>query len=554
MASGIPTRRTTRRVDENAPPAQNTIATRTRSAGAAATSSAPSTATSIPVMKRTTSTLAGSAPSSRNAEGKPSSSAVDGKAPAGKLATKRRAALGELPLASDNGPKDGLKGKAPAGAERRPLGTTQSQQPLRATRASQLSVTEAKAVDSKTAATKRKVGTTTTTRRGPLSRTHSTASLETASTSTSTSTHTARRVLKATASLPEVGQPAPKRLRASSGTPEDVFGPTHYDEDNKEFELATVRLSPKRKAKDAGWTDLDAEDEGDPSMVSEYVVDAFKYMMEIEKNTMAKPDYMDQQDELQWKMRAILIDWIIEVHSKFRLLPETLLIATNLIDRFLSVRLVSLVKFQLVGLTALFVAAKYEEVICPSITHFLHMTDGGYEVEEILRAERYLLSTLEFDLSYPNPLHFLRRVSKADGYDVHARTIAKFFIEISCVEHRLLPYPPSMLAAAAMWLARLCLDRGEWHANMVHYSGYSQQELLPCAQVMLDYVVSKSLDTSSAFYKKYASKKHLKASAFVVDWAVHRWPQSHKGNSPYQGVELQAEFGDDDSTPPPATQ
>lgn len=221
---------------------------------------------------------------------------------------------------------------------------------------------------------------------------------------------------------------------------------------------------------------------------------------------MANPDYMDQQDELQWKMRAILIDWIIEVHSKFRLLPETLLIATNLIDRFLSVRLVSLVKFQLVGLTALFVAAKYEEVICPSITHFLHMTDGGYEVDEILRAERYLLSTLEFDLSYPNPLHFLRRVSKADGYDVHARTVAKFFIEISCVEHRLLPYPPSMLAAGAMWLARLCLDRGPWHANMVHYSGYSQAEVLPCAQVMLDYVVSKSLDTSSAFYKKYASK------------------------------------------------
>lgn len=218
---------------------------------------------------------------------------------------------------------------------------------------------------------------------------------------------------------------------------------------------------------------------------------------------------MEQQDELQWKMRTILNDWIVEVHSKFRLLPETLLIAINLIDRFLSARTVSLEKFQLVGLTALFVSAKYEEVICPSVTHFLHMADGGYDVDEILRAERYLLQTLDFDLAYPNPLHFLRRVSKADGYDVHSRTVAKFFIEISCLEHRLLPFPPSMLAAAAMWLARLCFNRGPWHANMVHYSTYAQHEVLDCAQVMLDYIVSPDLEVGSAFYKKYASRVSL---------------------------------------------
>jgi G2/mitotic-specific cyclin 1/2 len=271
----------------------------------------------------------------------------------------------------------------------------------------------------------------------------------------------------------------------------------------------------------------------------------------MQKESMANPEYMDGQEELQWKMRAILNDWIIEVHSKFRLLPETLFIATNLIDRFLSLRMVSLVKFQLVGLTALFVAAKYEEVVCPSITHFLHMTDGGYDVSEILRAERYLLQTLNFDISYPNPLHFLRRVSKADGYDVHARTVAKFFIEISCVEHRLLPYPPSMLAAAAMWLARLCLDRGPWHANMVHYSEYAQHEVLPCAQIMLDYVLDKDMDTTSAFFKKYASKKHLKASIFVRDWASQRWPESFDGDADNLGSELVTEFPGEEQAPLP---
>jgi hypothetical protein len=177
---------------------------------------------------------------------------------------------------------------------------------------------------------------------------------------------------------------------------------------------------------------------------------------------MPDPDYMSQQTELQWKMRSILMDWMIEVHTKFRLLPETLYIAVNLIDRFLSARVCSLSKFQLVGMTALFVASKYEEVICPSVSHFLHMSDGGYGVEEILKAERYMLSTIKFDMSYPNPLHFLRRISKADGYDIQTRTVAKYLVEISCVEHRMMKYPPSCLAAAGMWLARLCLGRSNW--------------------------------------------------------------------------------------------
>lgn len=179
---------------------------------------------------------------------------------------------------------------------------------------------------------------------------------------------------------------------------------------------------------------------------------------------------MTRQSELSWKMRSILGDWIIEVHQKFRLLPETLLIAMNLIDRFLSQRVCSLQKLQLVGLTALFVASKYEEVICPSVTHFLHMSEGGYSVDEILKAERYLLSTLDFDLSYPNPLHFLRRISKADGYDIQSRTLSKYLIEIQLVEDKLLPFKGSQIAAAAMWLARLCLDRGEWVSLSSNFS------------------------------------------------------------------------------------
>lgn len=208
--------------------------------------------------------------------------------------------------------------------------------------------------------------------------------------------------------------------------------------------------------------DLDKEDVDDPLMVSEYVVEIFEYLKELEIATMANPDYMDSQNELEWKMRGILVDWLLEVHTRFRLLPETLFLAVNIIDRFLSTKIVQLDRLQLVGVTAMFIASKYEEVLSPHVQNFRHVADDGFTEEEILSAERFVLSALNYDLSYPNPMNFLRRISKADNYDIQTRTLGKYLLEIGCLDHRFLAHPPSQVAAAAMYLARMVLERGEW--------------------------------------------------------------------------------------------
>lgn len=208
--------------------------------------------------------------------------------------------------------------------------------------------------------------------------------------------------------------------------------------------------------------DLDAEDVDDPLMVAEYVVEIFDYYKTLEEVTMPNPDYMDHQEDLEWKMRGILIDWLIEVHTRFRLLPETLFLAVNIIDRFLSSKVVPLDKLQLVGVTAMFIASKYEEVLSPHIGNFVHVADDGFTVDEVLSAERYTLSTLKYDLSYPNPMNFLRRISKADNYDIQTRTLGKYLMEISLLDHRFMQYRQSHIAAAAMYLARMILERGPW--------------------------------------------------------------------------------------------
>jgi G2/mitotic-specific cyclin 1/2 len=281
-----------------------------------------------------------------------------------------------------------------------------------------------------------------------------------------------------------------------------------------------------------GVADLDAEDLYDPLMVAEYVVDIFDYLRELEPTTMPNHDYMRHQDELEWKMRGILVDWLIEVHTRFRLLPETLFLAVNIIDRFLSAEVVALDRLQLVGVTAMFIASKYEEVLSPHVANFSHVADETFSDKEILDAERHILATLNYDISYPNPMNFLRRISKADNYDVQARTLAKYLMEISLLDHRFMRYRQSHIAAAAMYLARMVLDRSAWvseqakfptnssalnsnlesqDATLSHYAGYNKEEIIPVFQLMIDYLHRPV--THEAFFKKYASKKFMKGKS-----------------------------------------
>lgn len=177
---------------------------------------------------------------------------------------------------------------------------------------------------------------------------------------------------------------------------------------------------------------------------------------------MPNPRYMDHQSEIEWSMRTTLIDWLLQVHARYHMLPETLWIAINIVDRFLSNRVVSLLKFQLVGVTAMFVAAKYEEIMAPSVDEFVYMTEGGYSREEILKGERIILQSLEFNIStYCSPYSWVRRISKADDYDIQTRTLSKFLMEVTLLDHRFLRAKPSMIAAIGMYLARRMLG-GDW--------------------------------------------------------------------------------------------
>ncbi|KAL5355783.1 cyclin-like protein [Aspergillus floccosus] len=274
-------------------------------------------------------------------------------------------------------------------------------------------------------------------------------------------------------------------------------------------------LALAKQIVEATRTVEDIEDEfWDTSMVADYSDDIFEYMKEQEIKMMPNAHYMDNQAEIQWSMRSVLMDWLVQVHHRFSLLPETLFLCVNYIDRFLSCKIVSLGKLQLVGATAIFIAAKYEEINCPSVQEIVYMVDGGYTVDEILKAERFMLSMLQFELGWPGPMSFLRKISKADDYDLETRTLAKYFLEITIMDERFVGCPPSFTAAGAHCLARLMLRKGTWTPAHVHYAGYTYSQLLPLISLMME-CCELPRKHHAAIYEKYTDKRFKRASLFV---------------------------------------
>ncbi|KAJ3165028.1 G2/mitotic-specific cyclin [Irineochytrium annulatum] len=217
----------------------------------------------------------------------------------------------------------------------------------------------------------------------------------------------------------------------------------------------------------------------DPDMVGEYADEIYAYLRHQELVTMVDPFYMDAQGAHGWDMRCKLVNYVAEIHEVLKMKPETLFLAINLLDRFCAQRRVSLEKYQLAGLTAFFVACKYEEVRAVRVEVIVHFGAGKYSKEEVLRAERYMLGVLKFVTGCVTPLECVRRMSTVDSGDPRPRILASFLAEVTMTDHQFLACPPSLIGAACMYLARGMLRTLEiWGKEQARLSGYRLRDVL----------------------------------------------------------------------------
>ncbi|XP_052198099.1 G2/mitotic-specific cyclin S13-7 isoform X2 [Diospyros lotus] len=256
---------------------------------------------------------------------------------------------------------------------------------------------------------------------------------------------------------------------------------------------------------------IDAADAYNELAVVEYVDDMYKFYKMSEDESRVH-DYMDSQPEINAKMRSILIDWLAEVHRKFELMPETLYLTINIVDRYLSMKTVPRKELQLLGIGSMLIACKYEEIWAPEVNDFVAISDNAYAREQILVMEKAILGRLEWHLTVPTPYVFLARYTKAsvpaDQEPMQMENMVFFLAELGLLHyHTVTLYCASMIAAAAVYAARCTLDRKpHWTGTLEHHTGYSEEQLRDCAKLLvsfhLDAVESSKL---RAVFRKYSS-------------------------------------------------
>merc|ERR1711990_77848 len=178
-------------------------------------------------------------------------------------------------------------------------------------------------------------------------------------------------------------------------------------------------------------------------------------------------------------MREILMDWIVEVHMKFDLMPVTLYMTVQIIDRFLSKKQVSRSKLQLVGITAMFIASKFEEIYPPEVRDFVYISDKAYTGEEIIKMERAILNALKFEIVFPSVHSFGKRFAKVAHLSERTEHIAFYLIDATLQDYNMLKYSPSTIAAAGVNLAeriekRISVPNPVWGPAVVSESHHSK--------------------------------------------------------------------------------
>lgn len=256
----------------------------------------------------------------------------------------------------------------------------------------------------------------------------------------------------------------------------------------------------------------DYRSEKDPLKMGEYAEEIFDHLKQVENKYQAPLGYMKGQTDVSERMRGILIDWLVEVHLKFKLLPETLYLTVNIIDRYLAREQVKRSNLQLVGVTAMLIASKYEEIYAPEVKDFEYITDKAYSQKQILALEQKMLTALEFCITTPSSYRFLQRYYKLANCDENAFFLSQYLLELALIDYKMLKHHPSMIAAGALFLSQKIHKVSQpWSDTLSKHSQLTENQLKPCAKDLC-LLMQKERSSLEAVKKKFALSKFREVS------------------------------------------
>ncbi|XP_033202361.1 cyclin E [Bombus vancouverensis nearcticus] len=224
--------------------------------------------------------------------------------------------------------------------------------------------------------------------------------------------------------------------------------------------------------------------------------------------TQRNPQMFQRHPTLQPRMRAILLDWLIEVCEVYKLHRETYYLAMDYIDRYLSIHQnVPKNQLQLIGITCLFIAAKVEEIYPPKIAEFAYVTDGACTEEEILGKELVILKGLGWNLSpvtAPGWLNIYMQIESGDWSRPNAFIYPQYgglqysqaaqLLDLATLDEGSLKFPYSHIAAAAIYhtQGRECALR---------VSRIPWEQLAPCVKWLTPFAMTTAEEHSQCLLR-----------------------------------------------------
>lgn len=220
------------------------------------------------------------------------------------------------------------------------------------------------------------------------------------------------------------------------------------------------------------------------------------------------------QTEIQWFMRPYLLDFLLEAHHAFQLLPETLHLAVNLLDRYCSRRVVYKRHYQLVGCASLLIAAKYgdRKERVPTIKELKSMCCSLYDDDMFTQMEWHVLQTLNWMIGHPTVTSFQQLATSEMSCDPELEHMSWYLTEIALYHKEFISVRPSVMARSALALARCILGRQQ--------PRYSEWASRYDPQVVLN-LSNQLTQPSAALVRKYGAP-HLSSVATTIDQFLQR--------------------------------
>jgi cyclin B len=242
----------------------------------------------------------------------------------------------------------------------------------------------------------------------------------------------------------------------------------------------------------------------------------------------AEYNYMNSQNEINEQMRSILVDWIIDVHGKFGFCDETLYMTVLIIDRYSSLKKITRNEYQCLGITALMIACKHEEINVPKVEDFIYITDNAYNKEEVFNMEIDILDKLNYNLLYPSPIKFFEYLSLHFGFDKQKHFLGKYLMETFLLNLICIKFKPSIISCACTYIVMKFFKMKNYKESyskkwyMIEgKEGFNPDNgcgVKDCAQELCNFVDNINSTNYLSCQKKYSSEDYCNISKLIINY------------------------------------